>query len=157
MAFFDNMKSKLTATSQTAVQKAKDLTEITRLNSQINDAEGKINDLYYKLGFEIYRAYREAPLAEGAELIAQISQLHQNIADYKAQIQTINHANVCPNCGGKVNKGMAFCSSCGFKLPVEEKPVEEEKQKILCASCGAEIAEDASFCTSCGIRLDAEE
>lgn len=157
MAFFDNVKSKLTATSQTAVQKTKDLTAVTRLNAQINETENKINDLYYKLGFEIYRAYRDEPLEEGAELIAQISDLHQEIAGCKAQIMAINHASLCPNCGAKVSKGMVFCSKCGSKLPAEEAPAEETAQARTCPGCGNEVADDVSFCTNCGTPLTEEE
>lgn len=153
MAFFDNMKTKLTNTSQTAVQKAKDLTELTKLNAQISEAEGKINDLYYKLGFEIYRTYREEPLETGAEFFAQITELHQQIADCKAQIAAINHANTCPNCGAKVSKGMVFCSGCGSRLPVAETPAAAPAAGKVCSKCGAPLADDVVFCTLCGQRV----
>lgn len=157
MAFFDNMKKMVTETSQNAVQKTKDLTAVTRLNAQIGEAENKINNLYYKLGFEIYRAYREEPLEAGAEQIAQITELHKVIADCKAQIATINQASLCPQCGAKVSKGMAFCSSCGFKLPAEEakQPAEEAKQVKVCSKCGTEIIGNDPFCTVCGNNLNA--
>lgn len=152
MAFFDQMKNKLTATSQSAVQKAKDLTETSRLNGQVNEAEKEINELYRKLGYEIYLAYRKEPLAEGAELIAQISELHDRVEELKNQIQTINRASLCPECGAKISKGMVFCSSCGCKLPAAE-----EKQAAVCANCGAELEHGALFCTGCGTRVKTEE
>lgn len=157
MAFFDQMKSKLTATSQSAVQKAKDLTETTRLNSQVNEAEKEINELYRKLGFEIYKAYREAPLSEGEELIAQLNELHDKVEALKTQIQTINRASLCPECGAKISKGMVFCSSCGCKLPEAEEKPQEEKQTALCANCGAVLEDGALFCTDCGTRVEAVE
>lgn len=152
MAFFDQMKNKLTATSQSAVQKAKDLTETTRLNGQVNEAGKEINELYRKLGFEIFQAYRENPMPEGAELIAQLNELHEKVEALKAQIQAINKANLCPQCGAKITKDMVFCSGCGCKLPEVE-----EKQPRLCAGCGAVLEEDALFCTNCGSRVEAEE
>ena len=152
MAFFDQMKNKLTATSQSAVQKAKDLTETTRLNSQVNEAEREINELYRKLGFEIYLAYREEPLPEGAELIARINELSERVETLKKQIQTINRASLCPECGARISKGMVFCSSCGCKLPEVE-----ERIPAMCANCGAELEEGALFCTGCGTRVETEE
>lgn len=152
MAFFDQMKNKLTATSQSAVQMAKDLTETTRLNGQVNEAEKEINELYRKLGFEVYQAYREEPIPAGAELIAQLNELHEKVEALKAQIQTINKASLCPACGAKISKGMVFCSSCGCRLPEAE-----EKQVVLCANCGGVLEEDALFCTNCGTRVETKE
>lgn len=149
MAFFDNMKSKLTATSQTAVQKARELTEIARLNAQVSEAENQINELYRRLGHEIYQAYREAPLSVGTELIGRINELHDDIADCKAQIQVLNQANLCPNCGARINKGMLFCSSCGAKLPAPES-----KQARLCSGCGEVLEDGALFCTACGTKAE---
>lgn len=154
MAFFDNVKSKLTSTSQTAVQKAKDLTELTKLTAQVNDAEKKINDLYYKLGFEIYKAYREEPLETGAEHFAQITQLHQQIADYKAQMAALNNTSVCPNCGARVNKDMVFCSGCGSRLNVAEAPAAAPQTGKVCSKCGAPLADDMLFCMSCGNKVE---
>ena len=112
MAFFDNVVNKLTSSSQTVVQKTKDLTELTMLTAQVNDAEKKINDLYYKLGFEVYKAHREEPLEAGAEYFAQITELHQQIAEFKEQMSALNPAPVCPSCGARVSKDMIFCSGC---------------------------------------------
>lgn len=151
MAFFDKMKQAFEETSQTARQKTKDLSSVTRLNAQIGDAERKINDLYYKLGFEVYKAYRENPLEAGAVQIGEINYLHKVIADCKAQIATINQANLCPNCGAKISKNMLFCSGCGYKLPVVEV---EEPAKPCCPACGTEITEDSAFCGNCGHRLN---
>ena len=147
MAFLDQMKDKLTATGQ----KAKGLTETSRLNSQINEVEKSINELYRKLGFEIYTAYREEPVPEGAELIAQINELHEKVDELKAQIKMINPASFCPECGAKVSKDMIFCTSCGFKLAVEGKPAD------LCTGCGAVLEKDALFCTNCGTRVETGE
>lgn len=149
MAFFDSMKSKLTTTSQTAVQKAKELTEITRLNGRISDAEYQIEELYRALGQEIYQAYREAPLSVGTELIGRINDLNDDIAEYKAQIQAINQANLCPACGARISKGMLYCSSCGAKLPVQEsKPVRR------CSGCGEVLEDGVMFCPACGTRAE---
>ena len=43
MAFFDQFSSKLSQTSQSAVQKTRDMAEIVRLNGQISERERKID------------------------------------------------------------------------------------------------------------------
>lgn len=153
MALFDSMKTKISAAGQSTVQKAKDLTEITKLHSAISGAEEQIRELYTNLGYEVYRAYYEKPLPEVAEQIQQITDLHQKIEDYKAQIDTINAVKTCPQCGSKVAKEMAFCGTCGSKLPVEEIVPEVEEKPAFCGACGAPIAADTVFCTNCGNKV----
>ena len=153
MAFFDEMKNKLAATSQSAVQKAKDLTETTRLNSQVNETEKEISALYRQLGFVIYQAHRDDPIPEGAELIARIGELHGKVEELKAQIQNINRASHCPTCGAKISKGMVFCTSCGSKLPVVEEAPQEEKNVARCTACGTALEEGSLFCTNCGTKV----
>lgn len=153
MALFDTMKNKISAAGQTTVQKAKDLTEITKLNSTISGAEEQVRELYTTMGYEVYRAYYENPLPEVAELIAQITQLHQKIEDCKAQIDAINAVKTCPQCGGKVSKDMAFCGNCGFRLPAEEAAPVEEAKPAFCGVCGAPITAESVFCTNCGNKV----
>ena len=150
MAFFDHVKSKLTSTSQTVVQKTRDLTELTKLTAQVNEAEKKINDLYCKLGFEVYKAHREEPLEAGAAYFAQITELHQQIAEFKEQMSALNPAPVCPSCGARVSKDMIFCSGCGYRLNVEPDPVTGR----VCSKCGAPLTDSMLFCTSCGNKVD---
>lgn len=151
MAIFGGMKERISQAGQTTVQKAKDLSEITRLNSEISAAENQINTLYGRIGYEIYRAYRDDPQPETADLVQQVTELHQKIEDCKEQIKAINAANTCPQCGAKISKGMAFCSNCGCKLPTGPQPRPEEL--ATCDSCGAPIMPGSAFCTSCGKKL----
>ncbi len=152
MAFINNMRDKLSQASQSAVQKAKDLSEIARLNGVISSTEKQIAELYGKIGYEVYRAYCDAPLPEVAEMIEKVTELHHEIEASKAQINAINAADTCPQCGAKVGKGMAFCSSCGFKLPVQETPAAEQPS-AFCSNCGAPVAANSAFCTSCGQKI----
>lgn len=157
MAFMDQMRDKLTQASQSTVQKAKDLSEIARLNGVISNAEKQINDLYTKIGYAVYCAYYEAPLPEAADLINQVTELHQTIENSKAQINAINAADSCPACGAKISKGMAFCGNCGHKLIVAEQPAAEvpaEPRPAFCANCGAPLSPDSMFCNSCGQKIE---
>lgn len=151
MAFMNNMRDRLTQTSQSTAQKARDFSELVKLNGTVSNAEKQISELYGKIGYEVYCAYCNVPLPEVAELIQQVTDLHQTIEACKAQIKAINTADTCPKCGAKISKGMAFCSGCGHKLIVEEKPVAERAS--FCSNCGAQISADLMFCTSCGQKI----
>lgn len=155
MAFFDEMKHKVTQVGQSAAKSAKDFSEITRLNSEISDAESRINQLYNRIGYEVYCAYSANPLPEVKELIEQINGLHETIEDRRAQIQAINAASRCPNCGAKIRPDMAFCSNCGAHLVQPEQP--KAAASAFCSNCGAPLAAGAAFCTGCGARVSAPE
>lgn len=131
----------------------KDQAEINRLNKEITSAEDKISDLYGQIGFEMYKAYRDKPMPEIAELVSEIRVLHQKIADNKAAIHKIKTADLCPQCGLKVRPGMAFCSGCGFKLPLQNQNPEPAKP-AFCRFCGTPAIEGMAFCTKCGKKLN---
>ena len=150
MAIYDNLKDKLSQTSQSAVSRVKDLSETMRLNTEIGDIENQINDLYSKIGYEVYIAYKDKPLPEVEGMIAEISELHNRIEESKLLIQAMQSANTCPACGNKIKPGMAFCSSCGAKLPEAAAP----ERAAFCSQCGAPAVDGADFCMSCGAELE---
>ena len=41
------------------MQKAKDLSEITKLNMAVSESETKINEIYSEIGYKVYCAYRK--------------------------------------------------------------------------------------------------
>ena len=152
MALLDQMRDKLSQASQTTMQKAKEISDLARLNNQISAAEAKITELYGKIGYEIYCAYRESPPAEAAALMEEVTQLHGTIRSCRAQIMAINSAGTCPQCGAKTGRGMTFCSSCGYRLQPESPPTGSQGR--FCRYCGAPISEDAAFCTACGKKAE---
>ncbi len=160
MDFISNMRGKLSLASQNTVQKAKDFSEIAKLNSTISSLEKQLNELYEKIGYEIYHAYKDSPLPEVSTYFAQATDICQLIETCKEQIKTINSIELCPKCGTKINKDMLFCSECGFKLDQEEvtedkTPNESSAEKLVCASCGEILSDTAIFCSSCGQKVEA--
>ena len=138
------------------MQKAKDLSEITKLNMAVSESETKINEIYSEIGYKVYCAYRENPLEEVKEEIGQIRELEEAMEACKLQIQAINAMNSCPRCGAKTEPEKKFCSSCGMKLQSEEQETVEEEQErpAFCSECGAPLEPDMKFCTVCGHKVD---
>lgn len=151
MDFINNVRDKLSHTSKYAAQKAKDLSEIAKLKGAISNAEKQTSALYGNIGYRVYCAYHDKPLPEVEDLIKQVMELQQTIQTCKAQITAINTVDSCPQCGAGINKGMAFCSVCGNKLPAERRSAAEKT--IFCSNCGAQLSAESMFCASCGQKI----
>ena len=124
MAFFDNFSKKVSDASQTAIQKTKDLAEITKQNSAISDEERKIKANYEKIGKLYVEKFADSADEAFAEMIAQIAESNAKIAECKKKIQEVKGVAVC---GSEVPKDSQFCPGCGTKMevPVAAAPAVE--------------------------------
>ena len=156
MAFLDKAKGKISKASYSTMQKAKDMSELTKLHMAVSESETKIKEYYSEIGYKIYCSYRENPLPEVVDEIEQITELHQAIEACSLQIKVINMINTCPKCGSRIKPDMTFCSRCGFKLISGEKEKEEKTGKenpIFCSECGTLLEPGTIFCTECGNKI----
>lgn len=148
MAFFDNLGKKASEATAKAMQKAQEVSEISRINSLISEEEKKINATYYQIG----KLYVSVHGADGEEdfsgMVAAVLEGEQKINDYRKQIQNIKGVQRCEKCGAEVARGVAFCSSCGAPMPKAENPLPDDV--IRCESCGTMVKRGMRFCTSCG-------
>lgn len=148
MAFFDNLGKKASEATAKAMQKAQELSEISRVNSLISEEEKKINATYYQIG----KLYVSVHGSDGEEnfsgMVAAVLEGEQKINDYRKQIQNIKGVQRCEKCGAEVARGVAFCSACGAPMPKVENPLPDDV--IRCESCGTMVKRGMRFCTSCG-------
>lgn len=148
MAFFDNLSKKASETTAKAMQKAQELSEISRVNSLISEEEKKMNATYYQIG----KLYVSVHGSDGEEnfsgMVAAVLEGEQKINDYRKQIQNIKGVQRCEKCGAEVARGVAFCSSCGTPMPKVENPLPDDD--IRCENCGTMVKRSMRFCTSCG-------
>ena len=133
MGFFDNVKNSLSETSQELTQKAKDTTEIYRLNN--------LNKTYYS-------NFREECEEKFADLTTQIAQIQKEIAENKQMVEKLSTEEVCPSCGKKLTGGSKFCIYCGTSLDAVKSQANVSGK--TCNSCGKPLDEGAAFCTYCG-------
>lgn len=92
------------------------------------------------------------PLFTGLVQAAFYEEITNPTIDVESGRETVK----CPACGARVEKGAAFCASCGAPMPKEEpaeQVTEETPAKKFCSKCGAEVAADAAFCPVCGNKL----
>lgn len=55
----------------------------------------------------------------------------------------------CPQCGGVLKDGMAFCPQCGHHLQPPAPAVSH-----ICPQCSGPVKEGMQFCPKCGVRLE---
>lgn len=148
MAFWDNLGQKASETTARAVQKAKEMSDIAKLNSMISEEETKINNTYYQIGKLYATMHSHDHEEEFAGMISSLEEAEEKIRSYRQQIQDIKGVVRCSQCGAEVQSGVAFCSSCGAPMP-KVQPVDME-DLVRCECCGAMVKKGVRFCTACG-------
>lgn len=150
MAFFDNLGKKVSETTAKTVQKAQELSEISRINSLISEEEKKINVAYYQIGKLYVSVHGSDGEKDFSGMVATALEGERKITEYRKQIQIIKGIRHCEICGAEVAKGVAFCSSCGASIPKIENATLVDTSTVRCESCGAMVKRGMRFCTSCG-------
>ncbi len=151
MSFLDQLGGKVADMAGKAVGKAGDATNVIKLNSMISDEEKKINNSYCQIGRIYVSLHQNDYEGEFDGLIASIRESTQKVEEWRRQIQDIKGVQRCPNCGGEVASGAAFCSQCGAPMPkAQPVPAYNAEEYIKCVKCGAMLKKGTKFCMSCG-------
>ncbi len=61
--------------------------------------------------------------------------------------------NKCPSCDSLIHQNDRFCKNCGYKLPENQKAIEEAPKVKTCTSCGSILKPGTKFCMQCGIKV----
>ena len=148
VAFWDDIKNKVSDTTNSAISKANELAEVSKLNGLIAEEDKKIKNLYYQIG-KLYVANQGSnPAPEYAELVAAVIESGRAMKDYKNQINVLKGIRTCEKCGADVPKGAVFCNSCGNQMPVV--PEFDTNKFDKCPACGELVEKGTRFCISCG-------
>jgi uncharacterized protein Yka (UPF0111/DUF47 family) len=92
MAFFNEIGKKIGSAAGATASKAKELAEVTKLNSQISDQEKQIDKLYIEIGKQIYELDKDNAESPVKELCEKITEAQQTIATLKEKISDIKNA-----------------------------------------------------------------
>ena len=116
MAFLGDLGKAIAGAGQTAVNKTKDLTEITRLSAKVSDLQRKNDQLYATIGKLYMEHYGDDPedMFKGA------------VASIKEKIKGIKK---CVSCDADVPSGSQFCPKCGAK--VEDDDVVADVEAVV--------------------------
>lgn len=147
MAFFDDLSKKISAVSQTTIQKTKDFADTTKINTMITEETKKLKVAYCKIG-KLYADTCIEPTGDYVELIKAVRESENKIKNYHKQIQVLKSMKKCVNCGADVLKESKFCSACGKSADKKEVPVPTNS--TVCSACGRYVENGMKFCTFCG-------
>jgi len=149
MAFFDKLGESISTGSQKVAQKAKELSEVSNLNSQLGRDESIVRSSIDELGRLYFEQHRDEVESAYPEIVKRIDDANADIARIKQEILKAKGLQLCPKCGNDVPVGVKFCPSCGNEMIYEEAaPVEEKK----CISCGEALEDGTVFCPLCGAK-----
>ena len=91
MAFFENIGKKISSTGQNAVNKAKEVAEVSKINSMVGDEQNRINTNLYLIGKLYLDIHGNDYEPQFASMIQEVISSKKKISDYKLQIQNINN------------------------------------------------------------------
>ena len=154
MAFIDDLSSRISRTSQNAIQKTKSMAEVSRLNSQISEQEKRINNGFFQIGKLYYSLHGDSYEPDFATLVEAVKEAERAVEECRKQIRVLKGLRLCEVCGAENPLNGAFCSSCGTPLPPVAPPVAPNQ--TICPACGAPVAKSVRFCTNCGQPMPME-
>lgn len=146
MGFIDELLSSAKIVVDKAGKQTDKVLEISKLKYQSIQLQNELGHLYEQLGVATYAKMVQE--ADNGDLIAslgdEITEVRAALEVVEEKISEQKNLRSCPNCGAKMPREAAFCSSCGTKLETEEeKPADDA------GCCGEECdtACDAECCT----------
>lgn len=167
MGFFDDIGKALSDAGDTAIKKAKDFGEISKLNLAIKNEEKNIQQTLAAIGKLVADRLEAAGVAPEAvaenclaglseaetesirRLMGEVAGAKKRIAEANAQLSALKGTVTCPKCGAECPKDAAYCAGCGSRM--ESVP---KSDKVFCTGCGAQLPADSAFCTNCGKPLN---
>lgn len=126
MAFFEKMGESIASKSKDVAKKAKELAEVTSLNSQISTQKDTINKIHKEIGDLVCENRETWTGLDLSDQFARIDAANVEIERLQQEIYRVKDIKLCANCGGEMARNVAFCPSCGTPAPVvEDAPAED--------------------------------
>lgn len=136
MAFWENWKDKVSGTSQGAVRKTKNMGELSRQNSHLQDLGNQMEKQYAEAG---RRALQEDPENPAyAEFAEAVRAIQEEMDATKARINELRGIVICPECGREVSVDDLYCKGCGHQMRQAAEPMPG-----MCPRCRRPVPADA--------------
>ena len=152
MGFFEQIGQSITNAGQTTIQKTKEFSDITKINSQVSDLEKQLNVKYMELGRMYFADHEKDADAKYATAIGDIRAAEDKIVDLRHQIIMIKGVVSCPACGAENPNGATFCVACGKAIPIQSP--QGAGDMIKCTKCGTMVPIGNRFCSNCGNTME---
>lgn len=146
MSIIDKLSNGMSEAGNTITQKAKDISEQSKISSEIAKNKNRRQEYITKLGEAYYQAQKKGEAANFEELIHEIDLVENIIVNLTDSLYQLKGIVICEQCGTEIPKGSAFCSSCGAQV--------RQPSFVKCSKCGAELPLGTRFCIKCGTRIE---
>ncbi len=123
MDFFDKLGDRLIEVGREVSDRAKDVSDSTRMQYEIRKKKQELDDAYKTLGKRYYEENKDSAEDE----ITLIRETLAEIEDMEVQVAGLKGGRRCPKCGAVVPMDSGYCNKCGAKL--EESIFEDEDAK----------------------------
>lgn len=159
MSFFDELGRKITDAGKAASEKAKDLAEVTHLNSVMKEKQAQADALTAELGEAYFNAHVNDKNCEFYDKVDEINKLKKAIDDCRSSILEIKGLVECPFCGTQFDADESCCPNCGKAIPRSAQSVVSDsgEEKLICAVCGYHMRPGSNFCIMCGTPVKKED
>ena len=121
MDLFNDFVNKVTEASKSALNKSKEILEVTKLNISIGDNEARVKKLLNDIGKIIYDAYKDGEVLseEITDICIKIDESYDNIKKTKQKIAELRKIKICPDCKKENETDASYCSQCGYHFHEE--------------------------------------
>ena len=105
-------------TARAAGKKASQMVDVAKLNVQLFDLNGELNEVLRQLGQVMYDTHRgrEEDGEKITALLERADDLTGRITELKDRIAALRQSKTCPACGAACGKDDQFCRRCGGSL-----------------------------------------
>lgn len=105
-------------TARVAGRKAGQIVDVAKLNVQLFDLNGELNDVLRQLGQVMYDAHRGQVGGDESipDLLARADELNEKIGGMKDRVSALRQSRTCGTCGAVCGREDKFCRSCGQPL-----------------------------------------
>ncbi|MEG1459411.1 MAG: zinc-ribbon domain-containing protein [Acetivibrio sp.] len=119
MSIFDIIGNSVNEAGSNLSQKAKELTEQTRLNSEISKNEKIKIDYFKMLGEMKYMELKENRSPDYSQIFQDIDETVEQIKKLKEELSR-QKKPLCKTCGKVLDEDAKFCAFCGAKTEDQE-------------------------------------
>lgn len=140
MAFFEKIGGAITSGVGATANKAKEVTDQTKLGSEINTKKKELKEIYAQIG-KLYVENAEADKL--CELKTNATELSKYIESLEEKYNDAKGLKKCEICGEIIDNASVFCAHCGGKQTVRVNK---------CVKCRAVLADGVAFCYNCGTK-----
>ena len=145
--FFEDLGKRISETAEAVTKKTEEVVETQKIRNQIRVMERSNQRDYEALGKMIYNRFKkgEEINLKYIELCEEIEQREEAIEVYLKEIAELKGKDICQQCKGELDAGMAYCPKCGAKVGeeiFEEEIVPEEAAEEIVEEAAEEILEE---------------